>query len=161
MQSCVTRLHAICKRARCFHRRAYNNQRHIATGYELNWTRSWKDRAYNRPNYWSKWNVFAHRYNGSADEGNRLIGRTTRDLLVCTAGRKHFLAAEENEGGETNKRPERKTRGEKLSPVSYCTRIRSSCERKSMKSRMRTKIDFKKTGSREFTRGRLDFIRFY
>lgn len=91
--------------------------------------------------------MLARRRNGR--RGNRLIGCTTRDLLVCTAGRECFLAAEENGGGEKTKdQSERDQR--KLSFVSYCAQIRSSCERKLMKSRMGTEIDFKKTGSRGF-----------
>lgn len=67
-------------------------------------------------------------------------------FLYAQPGERTFPRATEKngEGGEKTKDQR------KLGPASYCARIRSSCERKSMKPRMGTEIDFKKTGSRGF-----------
>jgi len=139
-----------------------NNRRHIATSYDSNRTRSRKGRTYDRLNYRSKRDMLAR---GRSDDhgrgGSRLIGSMYNSRSSCMYSRARMFPRDRGERRRReNKRAERKARGSLYSSASYCLRMRSSRECKSMKSRMGTEIDFKMIRE-DFMRGWLNSFKFH
>lgn len=110
--------------ARARGNRECNRVQPSTTGYDPNWTRSRHDRAYDRPNYRSKPSVrLRGRVAPAMAEESRLIGCTTRDLLVCAqpdenvpSVRKNATRGETKEEAKRAEREKRKREREALMP---------------------------------------------